>query len=131
MNTPDRNKKNIEKMQKLGKVLDDSIVENKEELAKVALENVTREYPFPTARKIAWVFCGAFWLFCLGGFLFGVDMRALFPFLMFSLGAAVGLQIPVFFVKGKLGDTIIALIFTLSCMGLGISMLVKFGDRFF
>ena len=129
MNTPERNKRNIEKMQELGKVYNENSEDKAQESAvNPALEDATREYPLPTARKFAWVLCGGFWLFCLGGLLFGADMNALFPFLMFSLAAAVGLQIPVFYLKRKIKDVVIAVVFALSCIGLGVSMLLNFGS---
>ena len=123
MNTPERNTKNAEKMQSLGKIYVDSD-EDKIKEENVALENATREYPLPTARKFAWVLCGGMWLFCLIGLLFGfAEPAALFPFLLFSLGVAVALQIPVFFLKKKIFDVIVASIFALCCIGLGFSML--------
>jgi len=123
MNSPERNKKNAEKLQKLGTVLTDSAEDKKrEESGNTALENATREYPFPTARKAAWVSCGGFWLFCFGGLFFGVDIRALFPFLFVSLAVVSLVHIPMFFVKRKIFDVIVGTIFTLCCIGMAISM---------
>jgi len=127
MNTPERNMKNADKLQKLGKIYEETAEDKqRDKRSKTALENATREYPFPTARKFAWVLCGGFWLFCLGGLLFGVDMRALFPFLFFSLAMIVLLHLPVFYLKKKILDVIIGVIFTLSCIGVGLSMLVSY-----
>jgi hypothetical protein len=126
MNTLERNKKNAEKLQKLGVVLADSAEDKKrEESENQALENATREYPFPTARRAAWVMCGGFWLFCFVGLFFRVDIRALFPFLFVSLGVVALVHIPTFFVKKKMFDVIVGTIFTLSCFGMAISMLVR------
>lgn len=123
MNTPERNEKNAQKMQELGQVYNESD-EDKSREANSALENATREYPLPTARKFAWVLCGGFWLFCLGGLLFQVDMRSLFPFLLFSLAVVAGLQIPVFYIKRKIFDIIIAAVFALSCSAVAVSMML-------
>ncbi|MCL1902999.1 MAG: hypothetical protein FWF94_01110 [Oscillospiraceae bacterium] len=122
MNTPERNNKNIDKMHNLGKVYSESD-EDKGRENDSALENATREYPLPTARKFAWVICGGFWLFCLSGLLFRADLSALFPFLLLSLAAAVSLQIPVFYVKGKIFDIVVAVIFSLGCGVFAASML--------
>jgi hypothetical protein len=124
MNTPERNRKNAEKLQKLGKILSDCN-EDKPREHNHALENATREYPLPTVRKFAWVFCGGFWLFCLVGLLFSVDIRPLMPFLFFSLGAVSTVHLPVFFLQRKVFDLIVGVIFTLCCLGLAVSMLVR------
>jgi len=126
MNTPERNIKNAEKMSNLGKVYSDSADDlTREETHKAILEEATREYPLPTARRFAWVACGGFWVFCFGGLLFGVDLRALFPFMFLSLGAVAALHVPMFFVKRKMFDVIVAVIFTISCVGMAVSMLVR------
>jgi len=126
MNTPERNIKNAEKLQKMGTVLSDSTEDkNRDEAASKALENATREYPLPTARKAAWVMCGGFWLFCFFGLFFRVDIRALFPFLFVSFGVVSLVHIPMFYVKRKMFDVLVAIIFTLSCITAAISMLVR------
>jgi hypothetical protein len=123
MNTPERNQKNIDKMSKLGKVYTES--EENSNKNDSALDKATREYPLPTLRKAAWVICGGFWLFCLVGLFFTVDVRALFPFLFFSLAFVAAVHIPVFFVKKKIADVIIGVIFTLCCLGMAATMLVR------
>jgi hypothetical protein len=126
MNTPERNKKNAEKLRELGVMLSDSDEDKtRQESASQALENATREYPLPTARKAAWVLCGSFWLFCVGAMLFRVDLRALAPFLLFSLSVVALVHIPMFFVKKKMFDVIVAVIFALSLIGAAISILVR------
>ncbi|MCL2035894.1 MAG: hypothetical protein FWG83_00715 [Oscillospiraceae bacterium] len=126
MNTPERNKKKITQMQKLGKIYSESDEDKSENrVVNQALENATREYPLPTARKFAWVICGGFWFFCLLGFLFGVNIPALLPFLFFSLAGVSLVHIPMFWVKKKLFDIVVAIIFAISCVGLSISMLVR------
>lgn len=125
MNTPERNEKKIAQMQELGRVYSESEEDlSRNEKENSALENATREYPLPTARRFAWVMCGGFWLFCLGGLLFGVDMRALFPFMFIALAVLVVLYIPVFFVKKKILDVIIGSIFAASCIITAVSLML-------
>jgi|GEM_PF-1182082 len=128
MNTPERNVKNALKMQEVGRVYEENDEDKVREISSVkenpALEKATREYPLPTARRFAWILCGGLWLFCLGGMLFRIDMSILLPFLLFSLAIAVGLQIPVFYLKRKIPDVIMASIFALGCIGFGLTMLV-------
>ncbi|MCL1865998.1 MAG: hypothetical protein FWF82_01150 [Oscillospiraceae bacterium] len=124
MNTPERNQKNAEKLKKFGKVYSDG-VEDKATEFNQSLENATKEYPFPTARKVAWVTCGGFWIFCAGGLLFGVNMNAMFPFLFFSLAAVDLVHIPTFIVKKKMFDVFAGSLFALGCMGVAVSMLVR------
>jgi len=123
MNTPERNDKNVEKMRKLGKVYSESDDDKKRE-QRHALENATQEYPLPTARKAAWVICGGFWAFCLGALLFGVDMRALIPFMFFALGILALLHLPIFFIKKKIFDVVVGTIFALSCIGTAVALLI-------
>jgi len=126
MNTPERNNKNIDKMRALGKVYSETDEDRtRNTLEDDALENATREYPLPTTRKFAWVMCGGFWLFCLGGLLFGVDMRALMPFMFFSLAFVALVHLPVFYLKKKIFDVIVGTVFAMSCIGMGLSMLVR------
>jgi len=126
MNTPERNKKNAAKMQEVGQIYSDSAeAQTNEQRKQSALEKATQEYPLPTARRFAWVLCGGFWLFCFGGLFFGVDLRALFPFVFFSLAIVAILHIPMFYVKRKIADVIIGVIFALSCIGMAVSMIVR------
>ena len=128
MNTPERNFKNAAKLEKLGQIYEESEQDKSNERRnRSALDEATREYPLPTARKFAWVVCGGFWLFCVGGLLFGVDLRALFPFLFFSLAVVAGVHIPMFLVKRKTFDVVVGVIFALSCIIVGLSMLVSLG----
>lgn len=133
MNTPERNKKNIKKIREIGKVYeetsDDTVSSTgKDNADKNKIEqSYNREYPLETARKISWILCGALWLFCLVGLLFGMDFRATFPFLMFSLAAVVILQLPVFWIKKKPFDVVTGIIFASGCIVLGLSMLLGRG----
>jgi hypothetical protein len=126
MNTPERNKKNAEKLRKLDKVL----VESEQDKARLekedgALEKATQEYPLPTARKFAWVIFGGFWIFCLVGALFSLDFRAMTPFLFFSLAGVVLVHIPMFYVKRKFFDVVTALIFASGCIALAVSLMAR------
>ena len=123
MNTPERNDKNVEKMQKLGRVYEETDEDKKRE-QRHAIENATREYPLPTARKAAWVICGGFWVFCVAALVFGVDMRGLIPFMFFALAVVVILHLPVFYLKKKIFDLIVGIIFALSCIGTAVSLLI-------
>jgi uncharacterized membrane protein YjjP (DUF1212 family) len=123
MNTPARNDKNIEKMKRLKRVYNDSEEDKvKENQARIALENSTREYPFPTARRFAAVTCVALWLFCVVGLFFGVDLRGIFPFIFLTLAVLVILYLPMFWLKRKIFDVIIGAAFAAGCIGLALSM---------
>jgi len=124
MNTPERNEKNIKKMQDLGKVYSESDEDkSKEDLQKAALDNATREYPLATLRKAAQVACIGLWLFSVVGTLFGVSLKAMSPFLFFALSAMLFLNLPVFYAKKKRADLAMCLIAGISCMIIGISLL--------
>jgi hypothetical protein len=124
MNTPERNDKNVDRLQRLSQVYKDSDEDrHKEEQYKIALEEVTREYPLPTARKFVIVACIAFWLFCFGGLLFGINLRGVFPFLFIALAVLVLLHIPIFWIKKKIIDLIIGTAFAAGCIALAVSML--------
>lgn len=127
MNTPERNEKNIKKMQGAGKVYSESDEDkslSKRELQKTALDNATREYPLATARRAAQVACVGLWLFSVLGMLFGVSFKAMSPFLFFALSATLFLNLPVFFLKKKNADFVICLIAGISCLIIGISLLI-------
>jgi hypothetical protein len=126
MNTPERNNKNIDKLQKLDKVYSEASEDKtREKNYSEFIERATREYPLATTRKFAWAICGGFWLFFTAGMLFGVDFRPLFPFLIFSIGFVPLVHIPMFYVKKEMINVIIALIFSLSCIGVGVSLIVN------
>jgi len=128
MNTPERNEKNIKKMQGAGKVYSESDEDKsslkKEDLQKIALDNATREYPLATARKAAQVACMGLWLFSVAGTLFGVSLKAMSPFLFFALSATLFLNLPVFYAKKKRADLAMCLIAGITCMIIGISLLI-------
>ncbi|MCL1831572.1 MAG: hypothetical protein FWG45_01520 [Oscillospiraceae bacterium] len=127
MNTPERNDKNVEKLNKTGKVYKETEDDKKrEEAYKAVLEEVTRQYPLPTARTFSIVACIAFWIFCVIGLLFGVDLRGIMPFLFVMLAIVAVLHIPVFYLKKKILDVIMALLFAAGCIGVAISMIVRF-----
>ncbi|MCL2632942.1 MAG: hypothetical protein FWD34_00325 [Oscillospiraceae bacterium] len=124
MNTFDRNEKNVKKMQDLGQVYSESDEDRaKEELQKDALENATREFPLLTLRKVAAVVCGGFWLFSIVGIFFGIDFRATMPFMFFSLSVLVFLNVPVFYMKKKNMDFVIAIVAGIVCLAFGLSLM--------
>lgn len=126
MNTPERNEKNIKKMQGAGKVYSESDEDkslSEKERQETALDNATREYPLSTARKAAQVACVGLWIFTVLGALFGMDFKAMSPFLFFSLSATLFLNLPVFYMKKKNADLVMCLIAGISCLIIGISLL--------
>jgi hypothetical protein len=124
MNTPERNDKNVEKLQKLRKVYEESDEDKKrEEIHKSVLEEATREYPLPTARRFSIVAVVAFWFFCFLGLLFRVDLSGIFPFMFIALATMVILHLPMFFMKRKILDVIIGAAFAMGCIGLAVSLL--------
>ncbi|MCL2754678.1 MAG: hypothetical protein FWD35_03030 [Oscillospiraceae bacterium] len=125
MNTPARNDKNIQKLENLGRAFRDGEEDKlKEKQSKEALEEVTREYPFPTARKFTIVACIGMWVFSVGALVFGVDMRGIFPFQFFALAAMVIAHLPIFWLKKKYLDTVIGFLFSVGCTWLAVALLL-------
>jgi hypothetical protein len=124
MNTFDRNEKNVAKMERLGKVYEES-EEDKRRNQRLSLDNATREYPLATVRRYSWVTCGGLWVFCIVGFIFRLDLRVFIPALFVSLGVSVALNIPVFLAKRKIGDVIMGTIVALVCIGVAVSLLIR------
>ncbi|MDR0222795.1 MAG: hypothetical protein LBI38_04575 [Oscillospiraceae bacterium] len=111
-------------MKKSGKVYhenDEDISREKRE--KNANDGYPGETPLAAARKVAAVCCGGFWLFSAAGMLFGVDFRAMSPFLFFSLAAVAFLNLPAFWVKRKYADFVICVIAGTVCAAVGLSLM--------
>jgi hypothetical protein len=127
MNTPGRNDKNIAKMQAIqeaGRIYSDSDEDrNREEQQRTALEEATREYPLPTVRRGVIVACVVLWVFCFGGLLFGLDLRGIFPFLFVMLAMLILVHVPIFWLKKKIIDVVIAIAFATGCFALAISLI--------
>jgi len=126
MNTPERNDKNIAKMQAIGRAYSDTEEDAvKEKQYQKALDEVTREYPLPTARRVSVVACIGLWVFSVGGLLFGVDLRGIFPFLFFALAVMVGFHLPIFWIKRKFADCVIGVLFMSGCIWLAVSLILR------
>ncbi|MDR0196755.1 MAG: hypothetical protein LBI36_00850 [Oscillospiraceae bacterium] len=127
MNSFGRNEKNIEKMRKAGRVYRESDEDAPRGAGNAGGEGGADggrdEIPFTTARKGATVCCGGFWFFSVVGMLFGLDFRAMAPFLFFSLAAVAFLNLPVFWVRRKYADFAIGIIAGLVCAAVGLSLL--------
>ena len=126
MNSFVRNKRNIQKMEEIDQIYKESDEDlDREAYEKKRTYEANREYPLATARRFAWVICGAFWLFGLGSLFMEFEMDIFFPFLAFSLAVLAGLHVPMFLIQKKMFDVVIATIFALACITLGLSILIR------
>lgn len=81
-------------------------------------------------RKVAGIVCVSLWIFALVALIGGFgELGVLLPFMLLSLGAVSGLNIPVFIKKGKIGDVIVAVIACAVCVMLALSILFVGGNR--
>lgn len=102
----------------------------REKMAEQALKNVTEESPWAFPRRVAGVICAALWVFSLAALMLGfADFGVLLPFMLFSLGAVCGLNVPIFFKQGKIGDVVVAVIACTVCVAFALGMLFVGGNR--
>lgn len=104
--------------------------EHREKMAEEAIKNVAEEAPLAFPRKVAGIICVSLWLFCLIALMFGFgELGVLLPFMLLSLGAVSGLNIPVFFKKGKIFDVVVAVIACAVCVLFALGILFVGGNR--
>lgn len=126
MNSKKSNQKIIDALQDFRPIHEETDEERDERLKieKEILEKVTKVPPLVFPRKVAGIFCAAVWLISLLGMAFGfASIGVMLPFLLLALGIYGGLNIPVFWWKEKIVDTIICFIATVVCIVIAVAML--------
>ena len=104
--------------------------ERREQMIEEAKRNTMEEAPLAFPRKVAGIVTGAVWIFAVVALIGGFgELGVLLPFMLLSLGAVSGLNIPVFLKKGKTGDVIVAIIACAICAMLAFSILFVGGNR--
>ena len=128
MNTDNNNEKLIRALSEMEPIPDISADERieREEKLKEQMQKVTEEAPLAFLRRASGVLCIALWGVSVIALLFGfLDLGAMIPFLLFSLGLFVGLNIPVFVKKGKIIDIIVSVAATAICFMIAVAMLIN------
>lgn len=102
----------------------------REKMTEEAKKKAEEEAPLAFPRKVAGVVCVALWGFSLVALVFGFgDLGVLLPFMLLSLGAVCGLNIPVFIKKGKIFDVIVAVVACAICALIAFGVLFVGGNR--
>lgn len=103
---------------------------SREQMAQEAIKNATEESPLAFPKKVAGVVCVAMWGFSIMALMFGFgDLGVLLPFMLLSLGAVCGLNIPDFWKKGKIFDVIVAIAACAICATIAFGILFVGGNR--
>lgn len=126
MNSKKNNEKIINALHDLEPIHEetDEEREQRKKIEKEVLEKVTSEPPFAFARKISGYLCIAVWVFAVIALVTGMsEIGILLPFMLLALGIFCGLNIPVFFQKGKISDIIISILATAVCFIMAIGLL--------
>lgn len=124
MNSRKTNQKIIENLQNNEPIHQES-AEEKESEKRSTIEEATKEAPFAFARKVSGVICIALWAFALVAMMTGMaELSLLVPFMLFALAAVCGFNIPVFMMKKKLWDVVVAVAATAVCTIVAVGMLV-------
>lgn len=126
MNSKKSNEKIIQILSEMEPIHDETEEEKRarEKMTEEAIKNAVAEAPLAFPRKLAGVICVALWGFSLISLMMGfADFGVLLPFMLVSLGAVCGLNIPVFLKKGKTGDVIVAVIACAVCLIFALGIL--------
>lgn len=129
MNSKKTNEKIIKALSEMEPIPDLTSDERdkRDEEAKKAIDDATKEAPLAFARKVAGILCIALWAFSLVSILFGFGaLGAMIPFMLIALGVYCGLNVPMFFQKGKTFDIVISIIATAVCFIIAVSLLVSY-----
>lgn len=128
MNSKKTNEKIIQILSEMEPIHDETEEEKKarEKMAEEAIKNATAEAPLAFPRKIATVICVALWIFSIVSLMLGfADFGVLLPFMLISLAAVCGLNIPMFIKKGKIGDVIMAILACAVCFIFAVGMMIR------
>lgn len=132
MNSRQSNEKIIQILSEMEPIREESDEERARriKMTEEAAKNAAEEAPLAFARKVAGIICAALWGFSLLALLFGFgDFGVLLPFMLLSLGAVSGLNIPVFIKKGKIFDVIVAVIACAVCALIAFGVMFVGGNR--
>ena len=132
MNSHKNNEKIIQILSEREPIRDETEEEkrNREQMAQEAIKNAEEEAPLAFPKKVAGVVCVSIWGFSLFALMFGFgDLGVLLPFMLLSLGAVCGLNIPAFWKNGKLFDVIVSIIVCAVCAMMAFGLLFVGGNR--
>ena len=132
MNSHKTNEKIIQILSEMEPIRDETEEEkhNREQMAQEAIKNAEEEAPLAFPKKVAGVICIALWGFSIMALMFGFgDLGVLLPFMLLSLGAVCGLNIPAFWKKGKIFDVIAAIVACAFCAIISFGILFVGGNR--
>lgn len=132
MNSKQSNEKILQILSEMQPIHDETDEEKRrrEQMAEEAIKKAAEEAPLAFPRRVAGIICGALWGFSLLALLFGFgDLGVLLPFMLLALGSVCGLNIPVFWKKGKMWDVIVAVIGCFICALLAFGILFVGGNR--
>lgn len=132
MNSKQSNEKIIKILSEMQPIHDETDDERRrrEEMTEEARKKAIEEAPLVFPRKIAGIVCISLWIFSVVALIGGFgELGILLPFMLLSLGAVSGLNIPVFIKKEKTGDVIVAVIACAVCVMLALSILFVGGNR--
>lgn len=132
MNSHKTNEKIIRILSEMEPIHDETEEEkrSREQMAQEAIKNAKEEAPLAFPKKVAGVVCVALWGFSIMALMFGFgDLGVLLPFMLLSLGAVCGLNIPAFWKKGKIFDVIAAIAACAVCAIVAFGLLFVGGNR--
>ena len=132
MNSHKNNEKIIQILSEMEPIRDETEEEkrSREQMAQEAIKNAEEEAPLAFPKKVASVVCVALWGFSIMALMFGFgDLGVLLPFMLLSLGAVCGLNIPAFWKKGKMFDVVAAIAACAFCALVAFGLLFVGGNR--
>ena len=132
MNSHKTNEKIIQILSEMEPIRDETEEEkhNREQMAQEAIKNAEEEAPLAFPKKVAGIVCVSLWGFSIMALMFGFgDLGVLLPFMLLSLGAVCGLNIPAFWKKGKMFDVIAAIVACAFCAIISFGILFVGGNR--
>ena len=132
MNSHKNNEKIIQILSEMEPIHDETEDEKRtrEQMAQEAIKNAEEEAPLAFPRKVAGVICVALWGFSIMALMFGFgDLGVLLPFMLLSLGAVCGLNVPGFWKKGKMFDVVVGIAACAFCAAFAFGLLFVGGNR--
>lgn len=132
MNSRKNNEKIIQILSEMEPLHDETEEErrSREQMAQEAIKNAEAEAPLAFPKKVAGIICVALWGFSIMALMFGFgDLGVLLPFMLLSLGAVCGLNIPGFWKKGKIFDVVVAISACAICALVAFGILFVGGNR--
>lgn len=128
MNSKKSNEKIITILSEMEPIHDETDEEKAKrlEMGARAAENAEKEPPLAFARKAASILCIALWVLSVIALISGsADITVLLPAMLLGLGIVCGLNIPVFFQKGKIFDIVISIMATAICLIMAVGLFIS------